>query len=205
MECRSSHGLSLAVVVIVAAAGCPAAQVKPPPPPQPSLVGAWQSGCFKIVNADETEGSARATFGVTDSLWAMDTQIFGDDTCGQVVGTVHSDGGYALERPSSIAPGAWELRLDVRTRKVTPHVDGFIAYLQAVSCGDGYKVDRAMDILDLSCPALGAQPFATCGAEHDVVVVNGMTLTLGARPADGNVCTPAARPRALGKPFTRMP
>ncbi len=198
----------LAVCVVVVA-GCPAAQVretKPerPPEPPPVIVGAWQSDCFPVINADETEGSAKVTLGVKDANWGLDMQLFGDDTCGQATGTLHEDGGYALVQPSAVA-GAWELRLDVRTRTVTPHVDGFIYYLQAVSCGDAYKVNRATDILDLACPALGAQPFATCAVGHDLVALDGESLRLGQRPADGNICSEAQRPQSLGRPLRKLP
>jgi len=187
-------------------AGCPSAHVREATTtgPPPALAGAWQSDCLPIKNADDTDGSARLVYGLTPSLWALDTQLFGDDACAMPVGTLHTDGGWAFERPSTTVPGAWEVRLDVRTRTVTPHVEGFIAYLESVGCGRGHGVDRATDLLDVSCPALGVEPFATCQAEFDVVAGDGAALRFGARGVGRDRCDARARPPTLGPPLRRL-
>ena len=64
-------------------------------------------------------------------------------------------------------------------------------------CGRaGFAVGQATDILADGCAGLGAYPLAACPAEHDLVVLDGASLRLGARPADGNLCTDARRPTA---------
>jgi hypothetical protein len=195
--------LSLSAVALLTA--CPAAQVKsPPPPPPPALQGAWQSDCLPIKNADDTDGSARLVYGVTPSLWALDALLFGDEACGVPVGTIHSDGGWGLERPSTMVPGAWEVRLDVRTRTVTPHAEGFIAYLESLGCGRGHGVDRASDMLDVACPALGLLPLAACPVEYDVVAGDGVALRFGARGLHRERCDPRSRPPTLGPPLRRL-
>jgi hypothetical protein len=189
-------------------AGCPGAQVTPPPPPPsappPVVEGAWQSDCFPITNADDTEGSARIVYGLTPSLWGLDTLLYGDDVCASMVGTIHSDGGWGLERPSTAVPGAWEVRLDVRTRTVTPHAEGFIAYLESLGCGRDHGLDRASDMLDVACPALGLQPLTTCPVEYDVIAGDGQTLRLGARAIQRDRCDVRSRPPTLGPALRRM-
>jgi hypothetical protein len=198
--------LAMAVGSAVGALGCPGTQVKnSAPPPVPALAGAWESACLPMVNADDTDGWARVVVGITPTLWAMDRHLFADDACSAATGTVHIDGGYALEEPSTVVPGAWNARFDFRTRTITPHVDGFIAYLQSLSCGESFGVDRATDVMDVACPALGFRAFETCQADLDVVAVDGNTLRLGLRPADGDVCSPARRPSVLGPPLQRIP
>jgi hypothetical protein len=194
----------LMLAALMALTACPGAQVKTTPAVPPPLQGAWQSDCLPIKNADDTDGSARLTWGLTPSLWALDTQLFGDDACAMPVGTIHSDGGWGLEGPSSAVPGAFDIRLDVRTRTVTPHVEGFIAYLESLGCGRGHGVDRATDMLDIACPALGLQPFAACQAEYDVVAGDGAGLRFGARAINRDRCDPRSRPPTLGPPLRRL-
>jgi hypothetical protein len=185
--------------VVGAVGGCPSAHLpKAPSGPPPSLVGAWQSDCLPTTNADDTDGSMRVIYGMTSSLWALDTRLFGDGACVNPVGTLHTDGGWAFERASTTVPGAWEVRFDVRTRNITPHDEGFIAYLESVGCGRDYGLDRTSDLLDLSCPALGVEAFAVCQAEFDVVAADGPALRFGARGIGRNRCDARARPPTLG-------
>jgi hypothetical protein len=213
MVCRSDRlptalmATALMATALMATAllvvGCPAAQVRVPTP-RPTLAGAWQSNCFTVVNADDTEGSARIVVGVTHSLWALDRHLFADDACTAPTGTIHVDGGYELEAPSPTTPGAWNVRFDFRSRTITPQVDGFIAYMESLSCGDSFGVDRSTDVLDTACPALGFRAFGDCQAEHDMVAVDGDTLRFGMRPADGDLCEPPRRPTALGIALERI-
>ena len=172
--------------------------------PPPQLEGAWQSACLPLKNADDTDGSARVVYGVTPTLWALDTQLYGDDACAVPTGTIHSDGGWQWERPSTTITGAWEIRFDVRTRTMTPHVDGFIAYLQSLNCGKDFDVGSSTDMLDMACPDLGLKPLAECQAEYDVVAGDGATLRFGARGINRDRCDARSRPPTLGVPLQRL-
>ncbi|HEY1099607.1 MAG TPA: hypothetical protein VGF99_11800, partial [Myxococcota bacterium] len=100
---------------------------------------------------------------------------------------------------------AHDVRFDVRTRTVTPHVEGFVAFLEAMSCGGDdveWGVDRANDAFELGCPALGLVPVPACSTLFDVVRVDDATLWRG---RDGDkACDVARRPTTLGPPATRM-
>jgi hypothetical protein len=201
--------IAIAAVVVIASA-CPGGQQKPDPaltaPTPPALVGAWASSCFAVHNADGTDGFAKMDFNIQPATWALDLVFFAAEACATPLGTVHIDGPWVLERPSSILPGAFEARFDFAHRTVTPHVDGFIAFLQSMSCGKApYAVGKEQDILEAGCPTMGFQPRAACPSDHDVIFVNGDTLQFGQRPPDNDMCTPERRPKALGAPLTRVP
>ena len=123
-----------AVVVAVFAAACPGDQKRPDPHTiplaPPALAGGWASACFAVQNADGTDGFAKMDLDVQPSTWALDLSFYGDDACAARTGTVHVDGPWTLEQPSTTLPGAFDARFDFATRTVTPHVDGFIAFLQ---------------------------------------------------------------------------
>lgn len=200
--------VAVVVVVIAAVAACPGDQKRPDPqtiaPAPPALAGGWASACFAVQNADGTDGFAKMEFDIQPATWALDFSFYGDDACASRLGTVHVDGPYALEGPSTVLPGAFDARFDFATRTVTPHVDGFIAFLQSMSCGKApYGVGKTQDILDAGCPAMGFQPKASCASDYDVVFVNGSTLQFGQRPADNNMCSPDKRPKALGPVLSR--
>ena len=200
---RLRHAV-LATTLMLGCATTTTTAPAPPPTPPPTLAGAWQSACFAVHNADDTDGSARIVHGFTDTLWSMDTALFSDAACVDATATLHVDGGYVLEGPSTSTNGAWDVRFEIRSRTITPHVEGFIAFLQAMSCGDDYGVDRATDAFEVSCAAFDWPAATTCGTELDVVRVDGTTLWRGLRPTNGDLCAATQRPTALGLPTTRM-
>lgn len=196
------------VVVAVAVSACPGDSKRPDPHviplAPPPIAGGWSSACFAVQNADGTDGFAKTEFDIQPSTWALDLSFYGDDACASRLGTVHVDGPWVIERPSTILPGAFEARFDFATRTVTPHVDGFIAFLQSMSCGKPpYAKGATQDILAAGCPAMGFQPQPSCASDFDVVFVNGSSLQFGQRPADNNLCTADKRPKALGGVLTR--
>lgn len=201
--------VAAAVAASVALAGCPGGQKKPDDGATavaaPSLVGGWASSCFSMQNPDGTDGFGKLDFDLQAATWGVDLTFFADDGCASKVGTVHMDGPYVIERASTVLPGAYEARFDFGRRTVTAHVDGFIAFLQSMSCGKApYAVGVAQDILDAGCPSMGFQPRATCPSDFDVVFVNGSSLQFGQRPNDNNMCTVDKRPKALGAPLTKV-
>jgi hypothetical protein len=206
---RLAPRCSLAALVGAVLSACPAAHTTTttttaPPPPPPALQGAWQSACYSIKNADETDGSARVTLGLTATQWARDLQIFEDDACARPAGLIHDDGAFAFDAARPRDDGAWPVRFDLYGRTITPFSEGFIAYLQAMSCQGDFGVERRTEVLDVGCAALGLQPFSTCSAEFDIVHRDGDLLTFGNRPAGVTPCQPTQRPRELGPALTLM-
>ncbi len=197
-------GRSLLFALALGALGCPAAHTPPPapPPPPPDLQGAWQSACYPIKNADETDGSARMTLGLTASQWARDTQIFEDDACARPAAIIHDDGAFVVDGEPGPS-GGWPIRFDLYGRTITPTSEGFVAYLQAMSCVGDFGVERRTEVTDVGCAALGLLPFSACSAEFDIVARQGEVLTFGQRGAAAP-CSVGARPTSLGPALVLM-
>lgn len=185
--------------------GCPGAQtVKdklPDAAAKPVLVGKFANdGCLASPNADGTTNYMTLAFDITPSTWAIDVVMYGDEACSAKQGTIRMEGPYTIGNPSVSVPGAFEGDFGFTKRTVTPHVDGFIALLQSLSCGKApYAVNEPQDILASGCKDLGFLPAATCSKDHDLVKLEGDgSLRFGKRPVDNDMCTPEKRPTELG-------
>ncbi len=191
------------VVVALGLAACSGNQRKPDGAVDaaPALVGRWESPCFGVANEDGTDGYARLSYALTSATWSRESSAFADDACAAELGFVHEDGVWTVEKAPSTLPGVFELRFDLRGRWVTPHVDGYVAFLQSMDCGKApYVVDTPQDIFAAGCPNLGLEPITACSSEYDLVFVNGGILQVGLRSKDKNLCAPDRRPTSLGAP-----
>jgi hypothetical protein len=202
----SAMAVSLLGCVVVALASCPAAQVLPTTTTttKPPLEGAWQSTCLQLSRHDDAVEAVVLTYGLTSTLWALDVALFDDADCTLPFGTIHTDGGWVLERPSAQIAGAWDIHLDVRSQTVTPHADAFVAFLTSHRCGLEHGVDRISDMFDLACPALGLQPVPSCPTAYDIVIVDGDALRFGERDPRAPRCSESTRPTSGGPPLTAV-
>lgn len=175
-------------------AACGGAQ-SPSEPEPPSLVGRWNSDCI-VASPQQV---FRLAFDLDATTWKLDYRAFGDAACATPFLTVHIEGGYQLTGASAQVPGANEARFEFAVRTVTPHHDAAAQFLASSGgCGRaGFVAGVATDILEQGCAGLGAYPRASCPAELDLAWREGSTLRLGARPADGNLCSEERRPAAL--------
>jgi hypothetical protein len=190
--------VTLLVGAVLAMTSCPAAQLVPTTTTKPSLAGAWQSACLPLSRHDDVVEAVTLTYGLTSTLWSLDLALFDDADCTLPFGTIHTDGGWIFERPSTSVAGAWDIRLDVRNQTVTPHADAFVSFLQANHCGVEHGVDRISDMFEMACPALGLQPVPSCPAAYDIVVVDGDALRFGERDPREPRCHESARPTRGG-------
>jgi len=134
-------------------------------------VGKWNSDCVGQPQADGTTQHLDLAFDISDDRWAMDYSTYGDD---------HE----AI------------FRFDSKT--ITPHVDGVAQALGSMGCGRGaWAVGVGQDVLESGCAGFGQRPKAVCGADYDLIAVEGHDLHFGARPADNDMCTAEKRPTAL--------
>lgn len=198
-------GARWSVLVALSALACTTTPSTPPaPPPEATapLLGAWVSPCAPVQNADGTDGFAQSVLTLSAAAWSWDTGNFSDDACQTRIGAVRTDGSWQVERTSSTLPGAFDVRFNVSSRSVTPHVDGYMAFLEAMSCGQKpYGVGVAQDISAGGCPNLGVAAVTACPAEFDVAFAGPGGLQLGQRSAAP--CAPTSRPSALGAPWTK--
>ena len=104
-----------------------------------------------------------------------------------------------LTGTSEQVPGAYEATFVFAEKGLTAHVDD-PATLQSLGFdGCGLTPGEEKDISDTGCSFLTS--IEACGQEYDLVQRDGERLYLGARPADGNLCTQDWRPTALGEPL----
>jgi hypothetical protein len=189
----------LAVALSTSAAiGCGAGTPAPAPADKtdaaPSLVGRWRSACTQTGDAQ----SITLDFDIGPSEWKLDYVTYGDATCSAAFVTAHIEGPYEVGARSAVA-GAFEGRFGFTKKTLTPDVDAAVGFLGSPQgCGGGaFKVGVATDVLDSGCAGLGQYPRARCGADFDLVSVEGNTLRFGERPKDNDMCTEAKRPKAL--------
>ena len=192
------------VVVIVATTACPGAQKivdkVPAGPEKPLIAGKFANeGCLSAPNADGTTSYLTLTFDVNPSTWASDVMMYGEETCTTKQGTIHMEGQYTIGNPSVAVPGAFEMDATFAKRTITPHVDGYIALMQSLSCGKApYAVNQAQDIGAAGCKDMGFPSITECPRDHDLLKVEGDgSLRFGKRPADNNMCAPDKRPAEL--------
>ena len=146
----------------------------------------------------DTQGS-QLDFDIQAANWVEDYAVFGDKDGKRKPFTAR------IECPCVLggAAGACEFdgKFSFAKKPVTPHNDAAAKFLaSADGCNTaGFKSGTAKDISESGCAKLGQRPLKDCGADFDLVKVEGDVLTFGERPADQDMCTEAKRPKALSK------
>ncbi len=159
----------------------------------PDLSGHWKSACTKT---SDTQAIA-LDFTLSRTDWRLDYVTYGDATCATPFATVHIEGPYALAGRSASIAGAWNARFAFTKKAVIADADAASAFL-ANACGGGaFPVGQATDISSTGCAGLGQRPIGACGADYDVVSLDGKALRFGDRPKDNDMCTEPKRPTAL--------
>jgi len=194
---------SLAAACLFAAPALAADKAKPAP--KPDLAGTWKSACESVPNGQGGTMNFTRTFKNTAKTWSIDFVVYEDTACTKKFFTAEIAGPYALGKPSAKVPGATEGEFLIASRKLTPASPDAAQMLSNACGGLDWEAGKAKDILKDGCKNLGMHPAATCKGENDLVKVDGKDLFFGQRPADGDLCTPAKRPTALGKtPVTKV-
>ncbi|MEZ4442714.1 MAG: hypothetical protein R3B72_26705 [Polyangiaceae bacterium] len=194
--------LTLLAAFTLAGAGC--SGTTPPVdesdgPQAPQLAGRWVSDCTSSPGADGSTQYFRLDFDIAAASWALDYRVHADDRCTQPLVTIHIAGPYEIERPSAGVADAWEARFGFSTKTIRPEVDGLRDYLDSLEgCGTtDFETGVAQDVLTSGCPGLGQYPASSCGADYDIVKLEGDVLQFGSRPADNDMCSPDKRPAEL--------
>jgi hypothetical protein len=182
-----------------AAPSASAAVVEPAKAPAapPSVVGGWKTACTPM---SDKQGFS-LDFDIQAANWAVDYAVFADKDCKTKFFTVRIEGPYALGGASAAGAGIFDGKFSFAKKSVTPHNDAAAKFLaSAEGCNTaGFKSGTAKDISESGCAKLGQRPLKDCGADFDLVKVEGDVLTFGERPADQDMCTEAKRPKALSK------
>jgi hypothetical protein len=80
-------------------------------------------------------------------------------------------------------------------RTLTPRTEAIAAALTAARCGSKpWTTGVAQSVADNGCETFRVFSRERCQREYDVVRIENGRLFLGARPADGFMCSPDRRP-----------
>jgi len=158
----------------------------------PSLGGTWSGPCYPSPAGDGSFN--QLTFRMTESTWDLDYVAHGDATCSGSATflTVNIQGPYTIGAPSAVSPGAHEATFSFSKKTVTAGQEAAVGFLKE-KCGFDAKVGEPVDLAN-GCANLGAYPLASCKDDHDIVRLEGNSLSFGKRPADNNMCSPDKRP-----------
>jgi hypothetical protein len=159
-----------------------------------TAAGRWTStGC-------ESAGATSVTrdFLLAGRSWSVSAQVHGDGACTTKLLTFSATGTYRLGRGSEAVPGAREARFGFDRKQVTPFTQEIVDVLNANGCGGGEaRIGVTEDVSRTGCAPLGITSNRDCPAEFDLLRRDGDRLFLGARPADGDLCSAEKRPTQL--------
>lgn len=165
----------------------------------PSIVGQWQSEAIE----DLGNGAfGWREFTISEKEWEIVFTLYFDKEKTMPVFTFRAVGPYEIQGKSGNVEGAYNAIFRFAKKYVTLKTDNqeVIANFGFSACN--LEKDQEKDISEAGCSFLVSVD--TCAQEYDLVKIDGDTLSLGARPADGNMCTEDRRPTALGYPLVKQ-
>jgi hypothetical protein len=199
------------VMLLCAALGCAssaapsAASLRVADIAGPDITGRWRSERPEALPA--TNGYVNylvRDFTFSGERWAIDYQIYDDESLGTLLLSGHNEGRYAVSSDED-ASGQSPAEFAFERRTLTPHSQRFAQALNASGCGNGaWEVGNPQSVLDEGCEAFRIFKKSVCEREYDLVKVQDGRLFLGARPADGSLCSPARRPARLGASLVKV-
>ena len=163
----------------------------------PILEGMWRSA-----EPEPLPGASAVTnylvrdFSFSGDRWTIDFTIYADAQRSRPTLSGRNSGTFRL---SPARDGVSNAEFDMEQRTLTPRTAAMAEALTAAGCGsDKWTVDAAQSVAEKGCRAFRVFSRETCEREYDVVRIDGERLFLGARPADGFMCSPARRPVSIG-------
>ena len=167
--------------------------------PAVDIQGQWQS--------EQPEGAEAGPFGwreftITEKEWEVSFTMYADKEKTMPVFTFRAVGPYEIQDKSATVEGAFNAIFRFAKKFVTLKTDNadVIKNLGFDACG--LTKDAEQDISETGCSFLTS--VAACGQEYDLVKIADGKFYLGARPADGNMCTEDRRPTALNLPLVKV-
>ncbi len=141
-------------------------------------------------------------FEFTSDRWSIVFTIFDDEARTEPLLHGHNAGTYTLSAPLSEEPQAAVFTF--MQRQLEPATDVMAQALTAAKCGTApWRVGERQSVFEQGCAAFRVFARSECAAEYDLVALRTGKLLLGARPADGSLCSPEHRPEKLGQPLVR--
>lgn len=167
--------------------------------PAVDIQGHWQS--------EQPEASGTGTFGwrefnISEKEWEVIFTMYLDKEKTLPVFTFRAVGTYEIQDKSAAVEGASNAIFHFTKKFVTLQTDNAeaIKNFGFDACGLTKGVEK--EISEAGCSFLTS--VKACGQEYDLTKIADGKFFLGARPADGNMCTEDRRPTALNLPLVKV-
>jgi kynurenine formamidase len=180
------------------------AWVPKPPPILGRLDGRWRSTTPEpIIRPDGQVVYLRRTLSIDGRKWSMAFTFSADANGTRPLFWGRNSGAVSIGDYRALDQ-TYEALFAFDRRRLTPHTPKTAEALTAAGCGAAaWAVGVEQDVTETGCPPFRVRALASCAGEYDVVRLTKRGLWLGARPADGDLCTPDRRPEHTGSQVLR--
>lgn len=162
------------------------------------LIGTWKSEVAERVG---NVGFRTREFKFMPERWLIEVLFFGDKEMTKPLFSFVGEGPYTLAENSTILPKATNAVFFFDKKRLTLLTDDAAAVSQFKFDACNLTKGQTKDISASGCSNFTS--IAVCGQEYDLVNIESGVLRLGARPADGNMCSVEKRPQSLGQPLIK--
>jgi hypothetical protein len=161
-------------------------------------------GRWKSEAAEDLGNGSFATrdFTFTGKKWQLTFTIFADKDLTSPLVAMDFEGPWRPSKASEKVPGATEAIFEFTSKKVTLKAADVAVAKNFGMDGCGLSPNTPKDVSKTGCSFVGS--VAAYGKEFDLLKVDGTSLWLGARPADGNMGSEDKRPTALGAKLVKV-
>lgn len=163
------------------------------------FLGKWKSAAVESVSSF---GFRTREFVFTKDRWLIEVIFYSDKELTKPLFSFVGEGPYTLAENSTVLPEATNATFFFDKKRLTLLTDDAAAISQFKFDACSLKKGITKDISANGCSNFTS--IAVCGQEFDLVNIERDTLRLGARPADGDMCSVDKRPKALGQPLIKQ-
>lgn len=163
------------------------------------LLETWKSAAAEPVG---NLGFRTREFKFTPERWLIEVVFYSDRELTKPLVSFVGEGPYTLADTSTTVPPATNAVFFFDKKRLTLLTTdaAAVSAFKFDACNLTKGVTK--DISAGGCSNFTS--VAVCGQEYDLVSIESDTLRLGARPADGNMCSVDKRPQSLGQPLIRQ-
>jgi kynurenine formamidase len=180
------------------------ALVPKPPPIQGRLDGQWRSAAPEpLTRPDGQVVYLRRTLSMSGRQWSMAFTVSAEATGTRPLYSGRNGGDVSIGEYRAL-DRTYEAFFAFDRRGLTPQTPEIAEALTAAGCGSArWAAGVEQDVTETGCPPFRVLAQASCAGEYDLVRLTTRGLWLGARPADGHLCTPDRRPEHTGPQVLR--
>jgi hypothetical protein len=168
-------------------------------------VGTWAFSCRELFPG------AGLYFAGTNTTTANDWEIklaFSTSAggCATPIMRFRAHGPQMVGGPVDEPEGATAIDFIVTARYLTLHDEAARGVLATLGCdASGFALEQEVNLNAMGCGGFAAS-LQACPADYDIFTIEGDTLYIGKRPAQGDICAPERRPTELDRswPFIRQ-